>query len=263
MRDRQTDRKKDGQSQMEREGIGRRVNKTSPRIHHYLAMDIEYQMGDRRRLHISLLLLKMTNIFWREKDRERKRDGWDMESDGDWHSIFLNSNPISLLSFLMANQLCRSAETNHHIAESITVTHGNTSPQLSVFIKPGRFSALTERGGDTGNVWYALSQLSEVARDGCNLDSDKKGTAECYRTHALTSGEAKHDQSKDGWWSMADRCACSNVGQVLKQLKVYLHILLPILPFSLSATRTVYANIKEPHLTLQTHSSDFNSKFCV
>lgn len=32
-------------------------------VDHYLAMDIEYQMEDRRRLHIRLLLLKMTNIF--------------------------------------------------------------------------------------------------------------------------------------------------------------------------------------------------------
>lgn len=83
----------------EEEGKGRQVNKTSPRIHHYLAMDIEYQMQDRRHLHICLLLLKMTNTCWREKDRERKRDGWDMESDGDWHSIFLNSNPITSPEF--------------------------------------------------------------------------------------------------------------------------------------------------------------------
>lgn len=37
----------------------------------------------------------------------------------------------------MANQLCHSAETNHCIAESITVSHGNTLPQVSLFIKAG------------------------------------------------------------------------------------------------------------------------------
>lgn len=37
----QTHRQTNGQT----EGIGRQVNKTSPRIHHYLAMDIEYQNG--------------------------------------------------------------------------------------------------------------------------------------------------------------------------------------------------------------------------
>lgn len=50
-------------TEMKKEGKARQVNKASPWIHHYLAVDIEYQMEDRRRLHIRLPLLKMTNIF--------------------------------------------------------------------------------------------------------------------------------------------------------------------------------------------------------
>lgn len=104
--------------QTEKERKGWQVNKTSPRIHHYLAMDIEYQLEDRRRLHISLLLLKMTNIFWRAKDRDRKRDGWDMEPDGDWHSIFLNSNPITSLWVSLWLINCAAAQKQITISPS-------------------------------------------------------------------------------------------------------------------------------------------------
>ena len=51
----------------------------------------------------------------------------------------------------MANQLCRSAETNHHIAESITVSHGNTSPRLSVFINLWLSLGL-QRSGEEGDA---------------------------------------------------------------------------------------------------------------
>jgi len=47
---------------------GRQVNRRSPRIRHYLATDIQYQMEDGRRLRLRLPLLKMTNIFRREMD---------------------------------------------------------------------------------------------------------------------------------------------------------------------------------------------------
>ena len=67
----------------------------------------------------------------------------------------------------MVNQLCRSAETNHRNAESITVSRGNTSPQPSVFIK----AHLSERR----YVWNAPSRLPEVSRAACNLDIDKRG----------------------------------------------------------------------------------------
>lgn len=67
----------------------------------------------------------------------------------------------------MANQLCHSAETNHCIAESITVSHGNTSAQVSLFIKldspPTPVSV-----GWTRVTWgclvFAPSQPSPVAR---------------------------------------------------------------------------------------------------
>lgn len=87
----------------------------------------------------------------------------------------------------MANQLCHSAETNHHIAESITVSHGNTSPQLSVFIKPGQVPlSKDEEEGDNGNAWYAPSLvLLTVKRAGCNLYNNKTVITLCY--------QARHD----------------------------------------------------------------------
>lgn len=54
---------------IEDERIGWQVSKTCPSSHHYLAVDIEYEMKDRKRRHPSLLLLKTTNIFWGEKGR--------------------------------------------------------------------------------------------------------------------------------------------------------------------------------------------------
>lgn len=80
----------------------------------------------------------------------------------------------------MANQLCRRAETNHRIAESITVSHGNTSPQLSVFIKRGWVPALVAGArGQQGYVWYALLRACKRwPTFGCNLDCDKEGDRE-------------------------------------------------------------------------------------
>lgn len=80
----------------------------------------------------------------------------------------------------MANQLCRSAETNHCIAESITVSHRNTLPQLSVFIKLGWVSGLIAGGvgGNRGMFGMHSCKLAKVAHVGCNLDSDKEGDRE-------------------------------------------------------------------------------------
>lgn len=94
----------------------------------------------------------------------------------------------------MANQLCRSAETNHRIAESITVSHGNTSPPLSVFIKRSRVSARgttaesEQREVGVGGVCVGmfgmrLCRLPQVARTGCNLESDKREIGTRYQAH--------------------------------------------------------------------------------
>lgn len=50
----------------------------------------------------------------------------------------------------MANQLRHSAETNHCIAESITVSHGNTSLRVSLFIKQRPSPRLTGDGSVFG-----------------------------------------------------------------------------------------------------------------
>lgn len=88
----------------------------------------------------------------------------------------------------MANQLCRSAETNHRIAESITVSHGNTLPQLSVFMKLG-WSQLSLQGwwgGDNRGMFGMHScELAKVAHVGCNLDSDKEGDREVLSSAPL------------------------------------------------------------------------------
>lgn len=108
----------------------------------------------------------------------------------------------------MANQLCRSTETNHHIAESITVSHGNTSLQLSLFIKPGPSleSHREDRAkGDAGMFGMRSCSPPAVVRAACNLDSDKgadiRGVIKC----ALTSGETSLDQSEDRWWFVSDK----------------------------------------------------------
>lgn len=73
----------------------------------------------------------------------------------------------------MANQLCRSAETNHHIAQSITVSHRNTST-VSVYQ-----AAATER------LVTAVCLVCAVGRGSlrwpgllCNLDGDKQEIGE-------------------------------------------------------------------------------------
>lgn len=85
---RQTERKRDRRGTRKaltrKDGEGRNsvTGEQDKPVDHYLAMDIEYQMEDRRRLHIRLLLLKMTNIFWREKPRE-----WKKEMDEIWNPM--------------------------------------------------------------------------------------------------------------------------------------------------------------------------------
>lgn len=55
----------------------------------------------------------------------------------------------------MANQLCHSAETNHCIAESITVSHGNTSPRVPLFITQRASLRLSAAETGDGSVFGA------------------------------------------------------------------------------------------------------------
>lgn len=85
------DRWEDGAAAVEKRGS----RLTSPRIYHYLALGIEYQTEDGRRLRVILPYYWKWIIY----SEERKTDGWDTEPDRDWHSIFLNSNPITSPQF--------------------------------------------------------------------------------------------------------------------------------------------------------------------
>lgn len=62
----------------------------------------------------------------------------------------------------MANQLCHSAETNHCIAESITVSHGNTSPRASLFTRQRPSPRLNAAETGDGSVFdvHALAARS-------------------------------------------------------------------------------------------------------
>lgn len=65
----------------------------------------------------------------------------------------------------MANQLCHSAETNHCIAESITVSHGNTSSRVSLFTKQRPSPRLNAAETGDGSVFGGRSL--RVARVVC------------------------------------------------------------------------------------------------
>lgn len=86
------DRQKDTVTGMEGDGVGQQRSKPeNPSLfsHGYGISD-----EDRRRLHISRLHYWKWLIYSEERETGRKTDEGDAEPSGDWHSIFLNSNPI-------------------------------------------------------------------------------------------------------------------------------------------------------------------------
>lgn len=139
----------------------------------------------------------------------------------------------------MVNQLCRSTETNHHIAESITVSHGNTPPRLSVFIKLGRVPALAaaaagREGRPTG---VCLVCTPKASRAGCDSDSDKEEIAGPYQERPdlrwnrarpktgwmmIYGWQGKQQQtSLSGTGKRSSRTLITNAGCALRNIQQY------------------------------------------
>lgn len=149
----------------------------------------------------------------------------------------------------MANQLCHSAETNHWITQSITVSHGNTSPQVSLFIKLDS-TPTPVSGVDRGDVGVfgvctlaALSSGSYLSFLGALGDISSQWT--------LTLREAEQDQSKDRQWFMVDRANNSNKNFIKTAdptpTTFSISVFAPL--FSASSTKRVDANVSSVSLS--------------
>lgn len=94
--DRQTDRQEDTVTEMENDRTGWRNKPNNPSL-----FNRGYGIWNevRRRLHTGRLHHWKWLIYSEESKTGRKADERDMESSGDWHSIFLNSNPITSAQF--------------------------------------------------------------------------------------------------------------------------------------------------------------------
>lgn len=94
---RQEDRRDDTMTEMEKDRTG--WERKKPKNPSLFRAGYGILNEDRRRVHISRLYYWKWLIYSEEIKTGRKTDERDMESSGDWHSIFLNSNPITSPEF--------------------------------------------------------------------------------------------------------------------------------------------------------------------
>lgn len=152
----------------------------------------------------------------------------------------------------MANQLCHRAETNHCMAESITVSHGNTSPQVSLFIKLGSPPTLVSAVGTRVTWVFGVHTLPTLSGWLIFLWAFRDISSQ----RNLTSRDAKLDQSKDGWRYIFNnnKNFIQAGGQVIPHLRstqTMFSIGVFASLFSTSSTKAVNANVISVSLTSQ------------